>query len=56
MKNLIREIKEKAKFDEAEICGIHAIKKLLKEFDGKFYQIQNNINRNFLIFYPLNLN
>lgn len=56
MKNLVREIKEKAKFDEAEICGIHTIKKLLKEFDGKFYQIQNNINRNFLVFYPLTLN
>ena len=53
LKNLVREIKDRAKFDEVEICGIHAIKNLLKEFNGKFYKIEANTNKNFLIFYPL---
>ena len=53
LKNLVREIKDRAKFDEVEICGIHAVKNLLKNFDGKFYKIEANTNRNFLIFYPL---
>lgn len=53
MKNLVREIKERAKFDETEICGIHAIKNLLKEFDGKFYKTLNGNAHNFLTFYPL---
>ena len=51
--NLVDEIKYRAKIDVVEICGIHAIKNLLKEFNGKFYKIEANTNKNFLIFYPL---
>lgn len=53
LKNLTTEIKRMAKFDEVEICGIHAIKNLLKQFDGKFYKIITNDTKNFLTFYPL---
>ncbi|WP_096024640.1 hypothetical protein [Campylobacter lanienae] len=53
LKNLTTEIKRVAKFDEVEICGIHAIKNLLKQFDGKFYKIISNDTKNFLTFYPL---
>ncbi|CZE47788.1 AAA family ATPase [Campylobacter geochelonis] len=53
LKNLTTEIKRMAKFDEVEICGIHAIKNLLKQFDGKFYNITSSNTHNFLVFYPL---
>lgn len=53
LKNLIAEIKRMAKHDETEICGVNAMKKLLKDFDGKFYNITSNNTHNFLIFHPL---
>lgn len=53
LKNLTAEIKRMAKYDETEICGVNAIKKLLKEFDGKFYNTTSNNTHNFLTFYPL---
>ncbi|MCR4942068.1 MAG: AAA family ATPase [Campylobacter sp.] len=54
MQSLVNEIKRQAKIDEVEICGINALKKLLKEFNGRFYKIETNSNRyNFSMFYPL---
>lgn len=54
LKNLTAEIKRMAKFDEVEICGMNALKTLLKQFNGRFYKIKTSSNRyNFSTFYPL---
>lgn len=43
-----------AKFDEVEICGMNALKTLLKQFNGRFYKIKTSSNRyNFSTLYPL---
>lgn len=54
LKNLTNEIKRMAKIDEAQVCGINALKKLLMQFDGKFYQTDiDTSSYKQLIFKPL---
>lgn len=54
LQNLVTEIKRMSKIDEVEICGMNALKKLLKQFDGRFYEIKlNTTSYNSLIFKPL---
>ena len=54
LKNLTNEIKRMAKIDEVQVCGINALKKLLMQFDGKFYQTDiNTSSYKQLMFKPL---
>lgn len=53
MKNLVIEIKRRAKIDEVEICGTNALYKLLKEFENKSFKFVRNNNHNAFIIYPL---
>ncbi|MDL0089982.1 hypothetical protein [Campylobacter gastrosuis] len=53
MKNLINQIKRRAKIDEVEICGTNALYKLLKEFENKSFKFVRNNNHNAFIIYPL---
>ena len=54
LKNLTNEIKRMAKIDEVQVCGINALKKLLMQFDRKFYQTDiDTSSYKQLIFKPL---
>lgn len=53
LKNLVREIKDRAKFDEIEICGTNALYKLIKDFENKFYKFVRGNSHNTFIIYPL---
>lgn len=53
MKNLVNEIKRRAKIDEVEICRTNALYKLLKEFENKSFKFVRNNNHNAFIIYPL---